>query len=262
MSKLLEIIALTAMAGLAMPAGGLVACLDRFQSKWLVRELRHSVTAFGGGVLLSAVALVLVPEGLRNNTVPIVIVAMLSGGVAFLLFDQFLAARKPPAAQLTAMLSDFIPEAMALGAAFASERSIALLLALLIALQNLPEGFNAFRELAASGKISRRKILLGFTVLAAAGADSGHDRAGVPGEPPGRARLRHALRRGRDTVPDIPGHRPAGAPRAALGTGPGRGGGLSRRRRRPDAPRRLTRRPDIGTQKKQAGQKARLRSIG
>ena len=173
MSKLLEIITLTAMAGLAMPAGGLVACLDRFQSKWLVQELRHSVTAFGGGVLLSAVALVLVPEGVRNNAVPVVVVAMLSGGVAFLLFDQFLAARKTPAAQLTAMLSDFIPEAMALGAAFASERSVAFLLALLIALQNLPEGFNAFRELAAAGKISRRKILLGFTVLAAAGPIAG-----------------------------------------------------------------------------------------
>jgi len=147
--------------------------LDRFQSKWLVQELRHSVTAFGGGVLLSAVALVLVPEGIRNNSVPTVAVAMLLGGVAFLMFDQYLSSRKTQAAQLTAMLSDFIPEALALGAAFASDRSTAFLLALLIALQNLPEGFNAYRELAASGRISRKKILYGFTVLAAAGPIAG-----------------------------------------------------------------------------------------
>lgn len=51
---------------------------------------------------------------------------------------------------LLAMLADFIPEALALGAIFAAQGEGAILLAMLIALQNLPEGFNAFREMTAS----------------------------------------------------------------------------------------------------------------
>lgn len=41
----------------------------------------------------------------------------------------------------------FLPESLALGAAVAAGGSQALLLGALIALQNIPEGFNAYREL-------------------------------------------------------------------------------------------------------------------
>ena len=171
--ELSEIIVFTALAGLAIPLGGLIACVERIRPNWLEEEFRHTLTAFGGGVLLSAVSLVLVPEGIRGLSWPWVAIAMLAGGLAFLFLDESLSRRGTPAAQLVAMLSDFIPEALALGAAFASQHSIGLLLALLIGLQNLPEGFNAYRELTGGGRLSKRRTLCGFVLLAALGPLAG-----------------------------------------------------------------------------------------
>lgn len=56
-----------------------------------------------------------------------------------------------------------------MGAAFASASRAGLLLALLIGLQNLPEGFNAYREMRAGGSSSRRRILLSFALLSLLG---------------------------------------------------------------------------------------------
>lgn len=47
-----------------------------------------------------------------------------------------------------AMMLDFLPEALALGAVFESDHRLCVLLALFIAAQNVPEGFNSFREIA------------------------------------------------------------------------------------------------------------------
>ena len=168
-----QIIITTALAGLAIPLGGLIACLEHIRPNWLEEEFRHTLTAFGGGVLFSAVSLVLVPEGIRGLSWPWVAIAMLVGGFVFLLLDEALSRHGTPAAQLVAMLSDFIPEALALGAAFASQHPLGLLLALLIGLQNLPEGFNAFRELTSSARLSRCKILWGFLLLAVLGPLAG-----------------------------------------------------------------------------------------
>ena len=71
------------------------------------------------------------------------------------------------------MLSDFLPEALALGAVFAKGGSLGALLALLIGLQNLPEGFNAYRELVATGRIRRTVVLLSFVALVPIGPLAG-----------------------------------------------------------------------------------------
>lgn len=63
------------------------------------------------------------------------------------------------------MLLDFVPEAVALGAALVD----GMLLAFLIAIQNLPEGFNAFREIQKNSSIRKVKLLLAFTALALLG---------------------------------------------------------------------------------------------
>jgi len=47
-------------------------------------------------------------------------------------------------AQFLAMLMDFLPEALALGAVFGHDRRLGVLLAAFIGAQNLPEGFNSF----------------------------------------------------------------------------------------------------------------------
>lgn len=157
--------AYAALAALTMPLGGLLARLEHFQNQWLENELKHSVIAYGAGVLLAAVALVLVPEGQKALSPPWVALAVLSGGLMFMAADILISRFGGSTAQLLAMLLDFMPEAMALGASLALGSDSGLLLALLMALQNLPEGFNAYREMIAFRPKQGRKILTFFVLL-------------------------------------------------------------------------------------------------
>jgi len=169
----LVIVLLTLAAGGAMPLGAWLASIERIRPDWLETEFRHSVIAFGGGALFSAIALVLVPEGITNLPLGTVSVCFAAGGLAFMALDVWLDAIKSPAGQLAAMLSDFIPEALALGATFAIGGSTAPLLAGLIALQNLPEGFNAFRELRGTGSLRAGAIISAFCAMALLGPIAG-----------------------------------------------------------------------------------------
>lgn len=169
MAEWLVVLGLSLGAGIAMPVGASLAQLERIRPDWLEREFRHGVMAFGGGALLSAVALVLVPEGASRLSPLSTAIWFSAGGLAFMLMDITLASRKTSASQLTAMLADFLPESLALGAAFTLGEQSAPLLAGLIALQNLPEGFNASRELSESGPMRGRQITTAFAVLALLG---------------------------------------------------------------------------------------------
>ena len=148
-----------------MPLGAAVASVEKIRPSWIEDEFRHSVIAFGGGALLSAIALVLVPNGIANLKPLSATIYFCGGGFAFMGLNILLYKMNTPASQLAAMLSDFIPESMALGAAFAIGGSSAFLLCVLMALQNLPEGFNAYRELSESSSYSRLKIITMFHTL-------------------------------------------------------------------------------------------------
>ncbi len=151
-----------------MPIGGLVASFENIQSNWLRDELRHTIIAFGGGALFSAIALVLIPNGIEQIAMWESTIAFIAGGLCFWLLQLLLNRSKSSASQLVAMLSDFIPEVIALGATVATGGSGALLLASIIALQNLPEGFNSYRELRAGG-MGGLHILFWFSVAALLG---------------------------------------------------------------------------------------------
>lgn len=155
MNSIWPVLIMSTLAGAAIPVGALLGQLEPLFQRWLHTEFRHSVIAFGGGALLAAVALVLVPKGLEPLGVVMVTLGIMGGGVAFGFLDALLSRTKGSASQLIAMLADFLPEAMALGALFAANGNGAHVLALLIALQNLPEGFNAFRELTARERPAR-----------------------------------------------------------------------------------------------------------
>jgi ZIP family zinc transporter len=169
MDTLVTAVILGLLAGLPIPLGAQIARIERIQPRWLDTELRHSVVAFGGGVLLAAVSLVLVPEGVAVLPPLWVVVSFGGGGLAFFVIERALARRRRPAGQLLAMVLDFVPEALALGAAMASGDRIAMLLALLIGAQNLPEGFNAYREAVAHRPKSGRRLILTFAALALLG---------------------------------------------------------------------------------------------
>ena len=148
MSEILTLILLTGAAGACIPLGGAVSSVENFRPNWLEKELRHFVIAFGGGILLGAVSVVLVPQGLvsMENSM-FAIPVMLSGAVVFFILERFLGLRRRESPQLMGMVLDYVPEAVALGGLVAVGSPLSSLLAFLIGLQNLPEGFNAFREL-------------------------------------------------------------------------------------------------------------------
>ena len=133
MNDLAQIIVLTLTAGLAIPIGASIAAVERISPRWLETEVRHGVIAFGGGALLSAVALVLVPQGVSNLSSFLVAACFSGGGIIFMALDIRLVANNTSFSQLTAMLSDFVPEALALGATFTVSKDAGVLLAGIIA---------------------------------------------------------------------------------------------------------------------------------
>lgn len=169
MTPFIEMLVWTGLAGVCIPVGAFLARIERIRPAWLDRVFRHFAIAFGGGVLLGAVALVLVPEGSERLASPLfAIIVLMTGGVAFMLIDRLQAKLRRATPQFVAMAADYLPESLALGGMFAAGVHEAIVLALLIGLQNLPEGFNAWRELA-TGKFSRATAVLLMLVVASLG---------------------------------------------------------------------------------------------
>jgi len=166
---LLVVLLLALLAGGAIPLGGWLARVESIHPAWLESEFRHGVIAFGGGALVSAVALVLVPHGQAHLSVGWLAFWFVAGGVAMMGVDVWLARSQTSASNLVAALADYLPEVIALGAALGSGGEGGALLAILIALQNLPEGFNSYREMMDGGAMKSKTILWTFAGLALLG---------------------------------------------------------------------------------------------
>lgn len=174
MSEILTIIFLTGAAGSCIPIGGIIASFEHIRSDWLEKEFRHFVIAFGGGILLGAVALVLVPEGISGmNGSMFAIPVILAGGFSFFIIERGLGLRRRESPQLMSMLLDYVPEAIALGGLVALSSPVAPLLALLIGLQNIPEGFNAYREIICRREYNPAKTLSFMSALVVIGPIAG-----------------------------------------------------------------------------------------
>jgi len=161
-------LALAFLAGLSIPAGALASSHTRVRSVCMQHEIDSFVSYFGGGALLAAVALVLVPFGMVHAPVWGAASAFLLGGILFWRFSSWMKRKGNTASQFLGMLLDFIPEGIALGAAAATGSNTGFLLAALIALQNMPEGFAAFHEMRAGG-IAPKKLWPVFFLAALAG---------------------------------------------------------------------------------------------
>ncbi|MFC2069162.1 ZIP family metal transporter [Chloroflexota bacterium] len=160
MTDIIQIVLYSFASGAAVILGGFLAKLKIIPENELGREISHGVIAFGGGVLVAAVAFVLTPKGIQILSLPILTSVFMLGGACFLFLDRFIAQHGGRAAQLMAMLMDFIPEAIALGAIFSTDRQTGLLLALFIGMQNLPESYNSFGDLRRSGFSPNRALLI------------------------------------------------------------------------------------------------------
>jgi ZIP family zinc transporter len=152
------VLAYTVLAGLAIPFGGLLARAERLRMGHFRTDLLTTIVAFGGGLVVAAATLVLIPHGVAEEALGPAEIAFLvgGGGVLFLLVDRAIERRGGKAGNFLATTMDLIPESIALGAAFALGTSMGPLLAILVGLQNLPEGFNSYRELHEGGSSSRR----------------------------------------------------------------------------------------------------------
>ena len=174
MSKILTIIFLTSAAGSCIPIGGIIARFERIRPDWLENEFRHFLIALGGGILLGAVTIILIPEGISfMNGSLFAIPMILIGGLLFFIVERKLGLRHRESPQLLGMILDYVPEAIALGGLVALNSTVAPLLALFIGLQNLPEGFNAYRELTFRNRNSPKTTLLLMSSLILIGPISG-----------------------------------------------------------------------------------------
>lgn len=162
MEDLFRIVLYSSFAGVTVFLGGL---LSRYFEKYFLdglvkEEILHTSIAFGGGVIIAAVAFVLVPEGMKILPLAPMAILFLAGAIVFFFLDRHIERKGGEFSQLWAMLMDFVPEAIALGAVFATDHNLGLLLATFIGLQNLPESFNSYLDLRNSGYTSRKCLLI------------------------------------------------------------------------------------------------------
>lgn len=149
-SALVKALLYAAVAGGAIVVGGVVGRAFHVRDRHAREDVLLFLVALGGGALLGAVALVLLPEGLRGLS-PVGAAALyVAGAILFMILDVVIARAGGSLAQFLALMLDAIPESLALGAAVALGGGTGALLAVLIAVQNAPEGFNAFLELRAA----------------------------------------------------------------------------------------------------------------
>jgi ZIP family zinc transporter len=176
MSTIATIALMSWLAGVTAFVGGIFAKLEGRAETQGKREFVHGVVAFGGGILVAAVAFALAPLGIATLS-PMALAATFGlGGLLFCILDARLSKQGGSKAQFMAMLMDFAPEAIALGALFGHDHKAGILMALFIGAQNLPEGFNSFRESVAGGVSSRTTLttLLAISLLGPVAACSGH----------------------------------------------------------------------------------------
>lgn len=173
-----NLILFSGFAGFTVFLGGLLADYFNHHVKEspVKYEITHTLMSFGAGIILSAVALVLIPKGLEELDVLPMAISFAAGVLIFMGIDSYLAKKGGKNATLLAMLMDFIPESIALGATFAIEPKMATLLAVFIGLQNLPEAFNSYRDLVTSGFTEKKTLVIFFflSFFGIGGALMGH----------------------------------------------------------------------------------------
>jgi ZIP family zinc transporter len=172
MTDLQRIILYSFFSGSTVFLGGVLAYyFGRHVKSGLIKtEIIHSSIAFGGGILFAAVGLVLIPEGISAVPLTPMILFFSAGVVLFFFIDRYLERRGGTLAQLLGMMLDFVPESIALGAVFASNTKLGVLLAIIIGIQNFPEAFNAYLDLKVTFTAS--KCLLIFFLLSFSGVIS------------------------------------------------------------------------------------------
>lgn len=162
MTNLQLILVFSLLSGSTVFLGGLCSHYfgEHVKSGLIKAEIIHSSIAFGGGILMAAVALVLIPEGMQTLSLIPIVLSFLGGSMAFFFLDRYIEKKGGAMSQLIGMLADFVPESIALGAVFSTNPQLGILLAIIIGIQNFPESFNAYLDLKASYSAMKCLIIL------------------------------------------------------------------------------------------------------
>ena len=68
-----QVILYSLASGATVIVGGFIGKSIAFPTTQVGREISHGVVAFGGGILVAAVAFVLAPRGLQSLSLPVLI---------------------------------------------------------------------------------------------------------------------------------------------------------------------------------------------
>ena len=170
---ILRVIAITSFAGGTSFLGVYIGKRMRFTDQQVL-----TLTAFGAGILIAAAVFEMVIEAEKNIGITLTLVAFLAGAILFTIADMIAEKKGGGAGILLGIGLDIIPESLAIVAAIASGPALAL--ALLIGIQNIPEGIASYKEmmtgktafsnnpkkaLAAVGVVSVIPVFLGLAGL-------------------------------------------------------------------------------------------------
>ena len=137
---ILRVIAITAFAGGTSFLGVYIAKRTRFTDQQVL-----TLTAFGAGILIAAAVFEMVIEAEKTIGITLTLIAFLAGAILFTIADMIAEKKGGGAGILLGIGLDIIPESLAIGAAIASGPALAL--ALLIGIQNIPEGIASYKEM-------------------------------------------------------------------------------------------------------------------
>jgi ZIP family zinc transporter len=103
-------------------------------------------TAFGAGILIAAAVFEMVIQAETTLGIAITLLAFLGGSIIFTVADVIAEKKGGGAGILLGIGLDSIPESLAIGASIAAGGP-AMALAILIGIQNVPEGIASYREM-------------------------------------------------------------------------------------------------------------------
>ncbi len=163
---IIEGLLLALFAGIAIPVGALLSHIHFFRERWKDEVLRHTIIGFGAGALMAAVSFVLLIDGAKEQPHWLVLLTFFLGGAVFMGVDIILRRMGGRMGTFIAMLMDYVPEVIVLGAVVSGgDLAQALFLAVIIAAQNMPEGYASYLEMTEDGK-HKERVLMVFVAMA------------------------------------------------------------------------------------------------
>ena len=139
-TDILTVIGITLFAGGTSFIGALIAKYVNFSTSIVL-----FLTAFGAGILISAAIFEMVIEAEKSIGIISTLLFFILGAIIFTIADVIAVKKGGGADILIGVGLDTIPESLAIGASIAAGPAFAI--AILIGIQNIPEGIAAYKEM-------------------------------------------------------------------------------------------------------------------